>query len=236
MKPARRITRIHHSTARKNCTKAHAPHPRNLRPSTTTPFHTSQLRKEHTATHGSHLNEQTFKIRNRETSGPLATPPPADTALMPNSGSLCNGQGVQTYVEVQHPSIAVLFELSFSAARSVHCILLVLLGFFFVEFFAQSTCPLRGGFAHIVQHTSLDNHTLLFACRSRYAALIAMQSVQKLELRSKTHTSGPPSNPEVYTLGRLTSNHARHKTLAFQTTTRTFSTTERAVHSREILW
>ena len=54
------------------------------------------------------------KFKNRETSGPLATPPPADTALMPNSGSLCNGQGVQTYVEVPHPSIAVFFELSFS--------------------------------------------------------------------------------------------------------------------------
>ena len=104
------ITRLRARTS----PKSHAPHPRNLHPSTTTFPHTSQLRKEHTATHGSHLIEQIFKIQNRETSGPLATPPPADTALMPNSGSLCNGQGVQTYVEVPHPSIAVFFELSFS--------------------------------------------------------------------------------------------------------------------------
>ena len=131
--------------------------------------------EKHTATHGSHLIEQIFKIQNRETSGPLATPPPADTALMPNSGSLCNGQGVQTYVQVRHPSIAVFFELSFSAIQSVHCILLVVLGFFFVEFFAQSPCPLRGGFVCIVStHLAHQPHLLILfriptCCDDRHA-------------------------------------------------------------------
>lgn len=176
------------------------------------------------------------KFKNRETSHSLATPPPADTALMPNSGSLCNGQGAQTYVEVQHPSIAVFLN-----CRSLRFILYTAFcSFCWVSSSSSSSRKARVRFVValcvLFQHTSLDNNTFSFAFRSRHAAMITMQSIQMLELRSKAHASGLPSNPQVQMLGRKGFHHARHKTFVFQTTTRTLSKAEKTVHSRETLW
>ena len=179
-------TSLHHHFAPKNCTKSHTlpkVHPRNY---TLQPPHSPSLAHETKRLQTDIISSKQI-LPIEKLSHHLATPPPADTALMTNSGSLCNGRAHD--VEVQHASLSL--KLSFSAPHSVRCAFLVLLNFLFVGFVAQKPkSALWWPCAYcIIQHNSQHNDTIRFAFDSGYAAVIAMQKICMLKSQSCSCTS-----------------------------------------------
>ena len=142
-------------------------------------FYTSHLR-EQTATRGSHLTDQTLPIE--DLSHHLATPPPADTALMPNSGSLCNSKGARHLSYVQERWHALKNVHLYCKLCAAHSCLLF--------FFLRRSLPARAQIRFVVAENVLFNTTRTTTILSRlafdsgYAAIIAMLGVRMLKPQS----------------------------------------------------
>jgi len=120
--------------------------------------YTSHLR-EHTATHGRHLTDQILPVE--ELSHHLATPSPADTALMPNSGSLCNSQGARhlSYVQERWHALKTV-HLYCKSCAAHYCLLFI---------FFRRILPARAQVRLVVALCVLFNTTRTTTILSRLA-------------------------------------------------------------------